>query len=157
MVLWLTGLLEMADRYKVLNLLKLRVPPTQLLTDTLYEVPAAALTQVGGGLGPVTSPKAVSSLYQTLLTNIVVCDSSGVAGVATTFDITLLSTNSSGDATTTYLFRVTELKANNTQVLTLNATLSAGDKLVATIPTTVGAEVDFTVFGIEMITGSGPR
>ena len=157
MVLWLTGLLEMADRYKVLNLLKLRVPPTQLLTDILYEVPAAALTQVGGGLGPVTSPKAVSSLYQTLLTNIVVCDSSGVAGVATTFDITLLSTNSSGDATTTYLFRVTELKANNTQVLTLNATLSAGDKLVATIPTTVGAEVDFTVFGIEMITGSGPR
>ena len=147
----------MADRYKVLNLLKLRVPVTQRLTGTLYEVPVAAATQVGGGLGPIPSPKAVSSLYQTLLTNIVVCDSSGGSGVATTFDITLLATDSSGDSIMTYLFRITELKANNTQVLTLNATLSPADKLVATIASTTSSEVDFTVFGIEMITGSGPN
>ena len=143
----------MADLYKVLNLVKLTVSP-DVKTATLYTVPPAAETQVGGGSGPVPSPKAVSSVRQTLLTNIVVCDADAT-GNAATFDITLLSTNSSGDATTTYLFRNSPLTLKTTQILTLNATLSAGDTLVATIAT-AGAEVDFTVFGIEMITGSGP-
>jgi hypothetical protein len=137
----------MSDRYKILGNLDLAQAGVD--TGDLYTVPTPAKTDVNTATD--VSPKAVSVNVQTLLTTIVVCEdkSSGVAGA---FNITV--TPRGGSAYN--LFHKNAIAANNTKVLTLNLTLSAGDKVSCEVGVPSGSECSFTAFGVEMITGSGP-
>ena len=132
----------MPDRYKILGNLNLAAGGS----GDLYTVPTPAKTDVNTATD--VSPKSVSVNVQTLLTTIVVCEDKSSAGSGT-FDITVTP---SGDPACNLFFK-NVIAASNTKVLTLNLTLSAGDK-VSCLAT--GTDCSFTAFGVEMITGSGP-
>jgi hypothetical protein len=137
----------MPDRYKILGNLDLAEGGVD--TGDLYTVPTPAKTDVNTATD--VSPKAVSVNVQTLLTTIVVCEDKPSTS-ASSFTITV--TPSGGSAYN--LFFNNAIASRNTKVLTLNLTLSAGDKVSCTVGVPSGSECSFTAFGVEMITGSGP-
>tara|TARA_R110002020_G_scaffold312330_1_gene527817 strand:- start:142 stop:540 length:399 start_codon:yes stop_codon:yes gene_type:complete len=131
----------MSDRYAILGQKSLAAAAS----GDLYEVPVAAEKTAGS---VDVSPKAASSLTQALVTSIVVCNTDATNGAFT------ISVVKFDPTTTTVLFKGTTLSSGDTHVLTLNLTLSPGDKITVAAATSVQ---DFTAFGVEMITGVGPR
>jgi hypothetical protein len=116
-------------------------------TGDLYQVPLPSAKTAGD---PEVSPLAVSSLTQTLLTSVVICDTEAAGG---TFSLTVTKYEDGiGDPVST-LLNALSLDAKDTKVVTLNLTLAPGDKITGTL----SADLNATAFGIEMITGSGPR
>ena len=130
----------MSDRYAILGILS--------ATGDLYQVPLASATTVGD---PEVSPKAASSLTQTLLTSVIVCETGG-AGASFSFSV-VQYVDGDGDPTSE-LFNAYPVASGGTEIITLNLTLSPGDKLSFTKDS--GA-LNATAFGVEMITGIGPR
>jgi hypothetical protein len=137
----------MADKYSILG----QETVTTGGAKTIYTVPTAASSSVTEGSNTIVfSPKAVSDQTQTLLTTLYVCTTASSSGV---IEITVVKSPSS---TITKLFTGRALTANQTDILTLNLTLSPGDALKAEASGS-SFDVDVTAFGIEMITGVGPN
>jgi len=136
----------MGDKYSILGQENLATTGN----TAIYTVPTIASSSVtAGGTSIVFSPKAVSDQTQTLLTTLYICTTAATDG---TIEITVVKSPSS---TITKLFTGRALTANQTDILTLNLTLSPGDILKAEASGTL-LNVDVTAFGVEMITGVGP-
>jgi hypothetical protein len=137
----------MADKYSILGQANLTTTDDTLI----YAVPEAASSSVSAGGTPIVfSPRAVSDQTQTLLTTLYVCTTTATSG---TIEITVIK--NSDPTVTTKLFTGRTLTANETDIFTLNLTLSPGDALNAKAGGTT-LVVAVTAFGVEMITGVGP-
>ena len=118
-------------------------------TGDLYQVPLPSAKTAGD---PEVSPLAVSSLTQTLLTSVVICET-GEPAADGSFSLTVTKYVDGEDDPVSTLLNALSLAGEDTKVVTLNLTLAPGDKITGTLTGTLNA----TAFGIEMITGSGPR
>jgi hypothetical protein len=135
----------MSDRYAILGML--------VDTGDLYQVPIPAATTVASSAAsdPEVSPRAVSVQRQTLLTSVVVCETNNAGASFSLFVVKY--EDGSGDPVS-QLFDLLPLTAKQTHVITLNLTLSPGDKVTFT---KASGAIDITAFGVEMTTGRGPN
>ena len=138
----------MSDRYKVLG------QATGESALELVAVPVAGKTAIDpSGANITVSPQAASSFTQVLVLSIFACEMSGSL-TDTIYDVYIDTADSSSN---TYLFKARFLGKNATDILDLNLTLAPGDKVYVHPTSAAGtANVNFTAFGIEMVTGVGP-
>jgi len=129
----------MTDRYKILG--QESIDKTD--SADLYEVPSAAAVSVGT---VEVSPKSASLHVRTLVTSIIVCNTDGVAGSIT---IKLVSAASKE----THLLKGNSIPGNGTKTLSLGLVLSSGEKITGS---SHDADYDFTVMGVEILSGGGP-
>ena len=148
----------MSDRYKIL------AQQSRAATENggdpqlveLYSVPVPAATTVGATNEIEVAPESTSIHVQTLVTSIVVCNTA--AATAGTFDLQLAAAPIDADpAVTSWLFKLNPLNANATKALSLGLVMSPGDKLYTDIPSTSGFTCDFSLMGIEIVSGGGPN
>ena len=139
----------MSDRYKILGQVSQSGTDT-FAYETLYQVPSPAAVTVGA---VEVAPKATSQLVQTLVTSIYV-----VNKLNATF--TWLQLQSGEDGSSAYqLLSFNSTDANETKMLSLGLTLSSGDILRCLtwgFLSNPPYEVDWTCFGVETVSGSGP-
>jgi|TARA_R110002012_G_scaffold196136_1_gene364416 hypothetical protein len=135
----------MTDKYKILG----QVNNTES-ASVIVNVPVADETTVDS---VVVSPHSASSLYQVLVTSLYVCEMTGSL-TDTLYEVYVDPADSS---TNSYLFKNRSLAKNATDILDIKLTLSPGDKVYVRSTSVAGAaNVDFTAFGIEMVSGFGP-
>lgn len=140
----------MADRYKILGQVSFIGTVVRPGYETLYEVPSASAVVVGNA---EVAPKATSQIVQTLVTNIYVCNKGGVQ----CFTSLTLQSGEAGSTEFKFMDFGTVL-AKETKVLSLGLTLSTGDVITCEGSGVFGTayDVDFTCFGVETTSGSGP-
>ena len=146
----------MSDRYKILAQSSLnQVDPGPGLTK-LYSVPVASGTTVGTVTG--VAPLATSIHVQTMVTSLIVCNVSAVNG---SFDIQIIGWDPGADppaaTTSSYLFKDAPLAQATTKALSLGLVLSPGEELKTAIEVVGSLECDFTLMGIEVVSGGGPN
>jgi hypothetical protein len=137
------------DKYKILHSGSVTANASSTVSAS-YTVPVAASTTVGA---VEVAPQSVSAVTQALVTRIFVCNTHATNNG--TFDIKV-SDYGSGP-TVTKLYSAISLYPGITSAFGVNLTLKAGD--IVTVEFAIDASpatYDVTIFGIEMITGSGP-
>ena len=124
--------------------------------EAFYEVPSAATTEVGpGGTEVEVSPKAQSSLVQTLVTGITICN---VAGITQWITIRLTPAGGTEPADSYYINYFQVLAAETSWIFNHGLVLSPGDSISVTAwggSSTVNSH--FTLFGVETSSGTGPN
>lgn len=139
----------------ILSQVKLEVESPDLSSPwtTIYTVPVASALSVGS---VSVSPKASSQLFESVVTKIVVCNRSSTIQ---TWWLLRLTSGVVGSSPF-YLVRFKNLPVGVTDVASYNLALSSGDKLevqaLTPFASLVPIDVDVTVFGMEMVSGSGP-
>ena len=147
----------MSDRYKILAQSSLnQVDPGPGLTK-LYSVPVASGTTVGTVTG--VAPLSTSIHVQTMVTSLIVCNTSAVDG---SFSIQIIGWDPEESVATdsSYLFKDAPLIQATTKALSLGLVLSPGEELKTAIGVVVSPshfECDFTLMGIEVVSGGGPN
>jgi|TARA_R110000765_G_scaffold314544_1_gene407349 hypothetical protein len=121
-----------------------------------YQVPPTSSTQVGGGSGPVVSPLAASVNTQTLVTSVFVCNVD--AESPADFSLAVSNYDSVSPIVTT-LYNDVRIYGGDSAELNLNLTLKSLDEVIftGTQYSSVTPSIHVTIFGIEMVTGVGPR
>ena len=140
------------DKFRILKNQTVTVSGTpQTVT---YAVPDAQQTQVGGGAGPVPSPKASSIRTQTLITSIFICNTD--ATQAADIDVNVSNYDSSSPVVTS-LYNTIRTYSRTTVEIPVSLTLKALDELRVVVTQTSGTPaIDVTIFGIEITSGYGP-
>lgn len=136
------------DKYKVLKNESITVDSASDVTSK-YTVPSPAVTESGS---VTVAPKAVSNVIQALATRLFVCNTH--SSLDATFDVKVKSL--APDVTTT-LYKSLSISNSSSVSFSPNLTLSSGDEFQVVFASSASAAtVDVSIFGIEMITGSGP-
>ena len=135
----------MAEAYKILA--QLPISSYNASYDDLYDVPLPAATTVGS---VEVEPKASSVLVETLVTSLVVCNRSAAVQLVKARLV-------SSDSTVSQLEWFSSVAVGGTNIKNLGLVLTPGDKLTVLVFSFGSILTDFTLFGVETTSGSGPN